>query len=141
DGLALQALWALYVSDGLDDTLAGKLLTHPNTDVRTWTVRLLGDAKSVAPAIAARLRELARSEANPTVRSQLACTCQRLPGKDALPIVRELLQHTEDAEDPHIPLLLWWAIEAKADSDREQVLELLDTPVAWHNALIRDFLV
>src|SRR5205823_7245404 len=70
-----------------------------------------------------------------------ACTCKRLPGKDALPILRELLQHAEDAADPHIPLLLWWAIEDKAVSDREQVVQLLDTAAAWQNPLIRQFIV
>jgi putative membrane-bound dehydrogenase-like protein len=141
DSLALQALWALYVSGGFDDVLALKLLTHPNADVRTWTVRFLGDAKKTSLAIRTRLTGLARTETNATVRSQLACTCKRLPGRDALPIIRQLLQHSEDVDDPHIPLLLWWAIEDKAVSDREQVLELLDSPAAWQNPLTRQFIV
>jgi putative membrane-bound dehydrogenase-like protein len=141
DQLALEALWALYVSGGFDDTLAATLLTHPNEDVRTWTIRLLGDAKGVSPDIQRRLVEAARSDTSCTVRSQLACTCKRLPATDALPIVRELLQRSEDVQDPHIPLLLWWAIEDKAISDREQVLGLLDTPAAWQTTLIRRFIV
>src|SRR5262249_52398193 len=36
-----------------------------------------------------------------------------------LPILRELLQRSEDAKDPHIPMLLWWAIENKALAARE----------------------
>jgi putative membrane-bound dehydrogenase-like protein len=141
DAVALQALWALYVSGGFDDALAEKLLHHANADVRTWTIRLLGDAKKISPAIQMRMTELARTETSCTVRSQLACTCKRLPGKDALPIVRALLRHTEDVDDPHIPLLLWWAIEDKAVSDRERVLQLLDSPAAWQNPLIRRFIV
>ena len=47
------------------------------------------------------------------VRSQLACSAKRLPGHDALPLVFALISHDEDADDIHIPLLLWWAIEAK----------------------------
>jgi putative heme-binding domain-containing protein len=141
DGLALQALWALYVSGGFDVALAGKLLTHPNADVRTWAVRLLGDAKKVSPGIQRDLTELAHTETSCTVRSQLACTCKRLPGKDALPIVHELMQHSEDVDDPHIPLLLWWAIEDKAVSARERVLHLLDSPAAWQNPLLRRFIV
>jgi putative membrane-bound dehydrogenase-like protein len=141
DPLALEALWALYVSGGFNDSLAENLLGHAHTDVRAWTVRLLGDAKKVSPTIRARFIEMARSEPSCTVRSQLACTCKRLPGKDALPIVRELLSHSEDAEDPHIPLLLWWAIEDKAVSDREAVLELLASTTAWQNRLLRQFIV
>ncbi|HLJ93896.1 MAG TPA: ThuA domain-containing protein, partial [Gemmataceae bacterium] len=141
DSLALQALWALYVSDGWDEPLAERLLSHANADVRTWTIRLLGDAKKVAPAIKARLTEMARTETSCTVRSQLACTCKRLPGKDALPILRSLFEHPEDADDPHIPLLLWWAIEDKAVSDREQVVQMLEPAAAWQNRLIRQFIV
>jgi putative membrane-bound dehydrogenase-like protein len=139
--LALEALWALYVSGGFDDLLAGKLLDHANEDVRTWTVRLLGDARKVTPAIHERLVQLAQSDASPRVRSQLACSARRLPGKDCLPIVRALLQRKEDVNDPQIPLLLWWAIESKAISDRALVLKLLDTPAAWRTPLTAKFIV
>jgi putative membrane-bound dehydrogenase-like protein len=141
DALALQALWALYVSGGFDDSLAEKLLSHANVDVRTWTVRLLGDAKKVSADIRTRLLALARTEPSCVVRSQLACTCKRLPGRDAVPIIRELLQHAADADDPHIPLLLWWAVEDKAVSDRDAVLQLLASPAAWQNRLLRQCIV
>jgi putative membrane-bound dehydrogenase-like protein len=137
----LQALWALYVSGGFDEAVAETLLRHSDADVRAWTIRLLGDDKRVSPALAAHLREVARTDPSCTVRSQLACTCKRLPGKDALPIVRELLQRTEDLRDPFIPLLLWWAIENKAESDRDQLIALLDAPEAWHNPLVRQVLI
>src|SRR5262249_29212553 len=39
--LQLQALWALYVSGGFTDSVAEKLLNHPNAHVRRWTVRFL----------------------------------------------------------------------------------------------------
>jgi len=139
--LALESLWALYVSGGLDDAFALKLLGHANEDVRTWTVRLLCDPKKVSPSIAARLAELAKGETSPTVRSQLACSAKRLPGKDGLPIVRELLRHNEDQGDPHIPLLLWWAVEDKAIRDRELVLALLASPDDWKVPLIRQVII
>jgi putative membrane-bound dehydrogenase-like protein len=139
--LALEALWALYVSGGFDETLAGKLLEHPNEDVRTWTVRLLGDGKKVSEPMRARLVSRARADASATVRSQLACTSKRLPARDGLPIVRELLKRKEDVNDPHIPLLLWWAVEVKAVSAREQVLGLLDTAAAWHTPLTQRFIL
>jgi putative membrane-bound dehydrogenase-like protein len=141
DDLALQALWALYVSGGFEDSLAAVLLQHPNSYVRSWTVRLLGDARKVAPGIRDRLVGLARTETSWVVRSQLACTCKRLPGKDCLQIVKVLLERTEDTRDPNIPLLLWWAIEDKAASDRTEVLRLLECPGAWKNRLIRETIV
>jgi len=83
---------------------------------------------------------VARSDSSPTVRSQLACSAKRLPGQDCLPIVRQLLQRREDVDDPHIPLLLWWAIEDKAISDRPQVLALFAAAEAWRQPLIRGVL-
>jgi putative membrane-bound dehydrogenase-like protein len=139
--LALECLWALYVSGGFDDPTAARLLDHSSQDVRTWAVRLLGDARRVSPTIQARLIRLAQREQSSAVRSQLACTCKRLPGNDALPILRELLKRDEDEQDPHIPLLLWWAIEDKAASDREQVLHLLAAQTAWSSPIIRNFIV
>jgi putative membrane-bound dehydrogenase-like protein len=136
--LALESLWALYVSGGFDDAIALKLFGHVNEDVRTWTIRLLADAKKVSPAIEKVLVNAALTDKSPTVRSQLACSAKRLPAKDCLPIVRELLKRDEDVNDPHIPLLLWWAIEDKAISDRALVLELLDVPAAWKRPITRE---
>src|SRR5207247_842987 len=83
--LALQSLWALYVSGGFDEKLARDLLKHPNENVRAWTVRLLGDSRKVSATTQKRLVDTARSEASPIVRAQLACSAKRLPGEDALP--------------------------------------------------------
>lgn len=88
-----------------------------------------------------RLIALAKRETSPVVRSQLACSSKRLPAAEGLPIVRELLRHSEDIGDTHIPLLLWWAIEDKAIAHRDQVLALLDTPEAWRLPLVKRFLL
>jgi putative heme-binding domain-containing protein len=109
--------------------------------VRAWTVRLLGDRRQVAPPFESRLVELARREPSPTVRSQLACTCKRLPGRVALPVVEGLLGQSEDVGDPHIPLLLWWAIEDKAVSDWDRVLKLVDSAEAWNRPITRAVVV
>jgi putative membrane-bound dehydrogenase-like protein len=133
----LQALWALYVSGGFNDALAEKLLGHGNPDVRRWTVRFLGDECRVSPALTKRLAELAASEPDAVVRSQLACSARRLPAKDGLPIVRRILERNLDGNDPHISLLLWWAVEAHAVGAREQVLEMFGTAEAWREPLVR----
>jgi putative membrane-bound dehydrogenase-like protein len=139
--LALEALWALYISSGFDEAFARRLLHHANEHVRAWTVRLLGDDQHVSVETRECLIALARRETSPVVRSQLACSSKRLPAADALPIIRELLRHSEDIDDPHIPLLLWWAIEDKAIAHRTQVLALLETPDAWRLPLVKHFLL
>ncbi len=70
-------------------------------------------------------------------RSQLACSARRLPAAEALPIVRNLIDHDEDARDIHIPLLLWWAIEAKAASDRDAVLAMFRDPALWDRPIVK----
>ena len=140
--LALEALWAFYASGGWNDEIAVRLVDHPSADVRAWTVRLIGDDRRALPAaLHGRLLQLAAREPSPTVRSQLACTSKRLSGADALPIVEKLLRRGEDQNDPHIPLLLWWAIEDKAISDRAQVLDLLASSEMWQQPIVHGTIV
>ncbi len=140
--LSLEALWALHSSGGWSNALALRLLDHPSADVRAWTVRLVGDdRRALPPQIAARLTALAATEPSPTVRSQLACTCKRLAAADGLPIVAQLLRRNEDANDAHIPLLLWWAIENKAATDHQRVLDLLSESTVWQLPLVRGTIV
>jgi putative membrane-bound dehydrogenase-like protein len=137
---ALEATWALASTGGFDDAAAVRLLVHPNDDVRAWAVRLAGDAKAVSPAVRGAMLVLARTDPSVTVRCQLACTAKRLPAADGLALVRELLARDEDAGDPFVPMLLWWAVEDKAVSDRDRVLSLLDTPAAWRRPIVEKFL-
>jgi putative heme-binding domain-containing protein len=134
---ALEALWGLNLSAGFDDGLAAQTLGHPDPYVRLWTVRLLGDANKVAPALVQRLAELARTEPNVEVRSQLACSAKRLPAADGLPIVRNLLARDEDVGDPHLPLLLWWAIESKCASNPDRILALFEDAGVWQLPMVR----
>jgi putative membrane-bound dehydrogenase-like protein len=136
--LALEALWAVNLSGGWEDNFALRQLNHPDEYVRCWTVRLLGDAKTVTPTIQAKLLELARNETSVEVRSQLASSCKRLPANDALPIIRELLLRSEDVNDLHAPLLLWWAIESKVKTDLPLLLKTLKDPALWDSPLFNE---
>src|SRR5262249_45354238 len=62
---------------------------------------------------------------------------RRLPARDALPIISNLLARDEDASDIHIPLLLWWAIESKCGSDPDAVLGLFADKGLWERPLVR----
>jgi putative membrane-bound dehydrogenase-like protein len=139
--LALEALWAVNHCGGLDEEFALKTIGHENPFVRYWTVRLLGDAKAVSPAVQQKLASLARGEGNGEVRSQLASSAKRIPASDALPVIRELVLRSEDVDDKHIPLLLWWAIESKAVSGRSQLLDLLKESPLWNAPMMRKHIV
>jgi len=141
ENLALEAFWAVHASGGFDDAFALQTLSHPNEMIRYWTIRLLGDRKRVTPAQQATLLAIAKSEPAAEVRAQLASSVTRLPGKDALPITRELLLHAEDVGDKHIPLLLWWAVESKCISDRDAILRMLEDSTFWHAPLVQKFII
>lgn len=134
---ALELLWALHGSGGLDAPSALHLLDHKDPFVRLWTARLLGDENTVTPEIAQKLADVAEHEPNVEARAQFACTAKRLPAKQDLPIVRALLDHDEDTADPRQPLLLWWAIEAKAVSDRDAVLGMFRDSPLWDRAVVK----
>jgi putative membrane-bound dehydrogenase-like protein len=135
--LALESLWVLHAGGGFDDTLGMQLLAHATEHVRAWTVRFLGDACRVSPEIARSLAELAGAEPSVVVRGQLASTAKRLPGGDALPIIAALAARDEDAGDPHLPWLIWWAVEDKALDQMPAMVDLFGSG-AWSHPLMRD---
>lgn len=141
EGLQLQALWALYVSGGFTDSLAEKLLRHANPHVRRWTVCFLGDEGRVSAQLAVHLANVAATEPHAVVRSQLLCSAKRLPAKDSLPIVAAILRRNLDRDDPHIPLLAWWAIEAHAITARDLVLRTFGTLQSWRMPLVREVIL
>lgn len=132
---ALEALWALNLSGGFTDTAAMIGISHTDPFVRMWTVRLCGDNPTMAAAVFDELVRLAGSEKNPEVRSQVAATARRLPGKDAIRLISALLKH-DDAGDPDIPLQTWWALEANALSEREAILKLFEDKAIWSSQTV-----
>lgn len=163
---SLGALWALYQGFGLDDPTALIALQHKYPVVRYWAVRLICDDigfvhKRTALELADSLGELENGpsrapdelfqaileltarEDNAEVRSQIAGSARRLPVDQALPLVAALLKHDEDINDRYVPLLCWWALEIKLDSDRDAVLALLEDsqlrsePMVVHHILSR----
>src|SRR5262249_10643812 len=125
DEPALQALWTLYVSGGFTEAFGRELLSHRRAHARRCTVRLLGDDGRLEPATARELKRLAEQDSSPVVRGQLACTARRLPAADALPGIRALICRDMDANDPHIPLVLWWAGERDALAARRDARALV----------------
>lgn len=139
--VALEALWALHLSNGFDDVAAMTALRHSDPYVRMWVVRLLGDQKDASKEIAEELIRLSASESHPETRSQLAASAKRFPARVAIPIIKNLLMNDNDASDPDIPLQLWWAIESKSISDRSQVVSLFRDGMIWKKEIVSQFIL
>jgi putative membrane-bound dehydrogenase-like protein len=113
DAHQLRGLWGLYAVGAFDEPFARKCLGHASPWVRSWAVRLLGEAGKVSAKVLERFEEMARSDRAPEVRLQLASTAQKLKGQDTLPLLHHLMNHKEDATDPCLPLMIWWAYEPR----------------------------
>lgn len=154
---ALGALWALHQGASLDDATAILALQHKDAAVRLWAVRLLGDeygiqrnlglpperteAYPLPTPVYEAMVGVARVEGDAEVRSQLAATTRRLENSQAFPLLAALLTHDEDADDPYIPLLCWWVLEAHIPSATTDVIDLFRIPSLWENALVKQHLL
>src|SRR5205823_470917 len=78
------------------------------------------------------------SEPSVHVRSQWASSAKRIPAPESMRVVFSLLQHDEDAADIHVPLLLWWAIEAHCEKDRDKVLDIFRESPLWNAKLVQE---
>jgi putative membrane-bound dehydrogenase-like protein len=136
--LALEALWALYVSGGFNESFAGEVLEHANPHIRRWVVRFLGDEGKVSAALGRRLARLAASETNLVVRSQLASSAQRFAPAVALPIIEALVLRDIDRHDAHIPLLLWWAVERHVLAARDPLVRFFASNEARWSPVARE---
>jgi putative heme-binding domain-containing protein len=138
---ALEALWVLNLLDPHFEENWLVASQHENPAVRLWVVRLLADRQAL-PRSDAVLDRVAR-ETNREVLSQWASTAKRVPAPLGLRVAMALFSRDELADDPYIPLLLWWAVEAHAgnSSGRELILDLLQDQAIWHAKMAPSYLI
>jgi len=146
DSRQLEALWAYGRIAGIDALAADEELLQAlrhcsSSPVRRWLVRLLGDHHATEPAAIAVLMQLALHEQDPRARAQLAATAKRIPGDEGLKLAINLIvaDLPQDREDPLIPLLLWWAVEAHCDRSHASLVDQItgNMPL-WQSALYRE---
>ena len=137
DVLAVRTVWGVYASGGFDEPFASQMLAQRHEAIRAWTVRFLGDGKSVSPAMAAQLAALADNDPSPMVAAQLACSARRLPADVGLDIVAAIARRDAWAGDAYIPLLCWWGVEQHVRTNASLVLNLfasMESAQASHRA-------
>ncbi len=123
----LRSLWALQSAGGTGAPFLRSLLSHSSEYVRTWAIRFLLDDVTTAagdPATVQALVSLAATETSASVRLSLASALQRVPAADRSALARPLLLHAGDAADHNLPQMLWYGIEALAETDAPALAEL-----------------
>ena len=111
----LRLLWSLHATGGLKPADALQLLVRSmatkQDNFRAWTIQLLCEDHQPGDAALKEFARLAKEDPSPVVRLYLASACQRLTVAERTPIVEALLAHAEDATDPNLPLMYWYATE------------------------------
>lgn len=105
----LRALWALHVTEGLDEALLMSLLEKGSEYVRAWAVQLAAEDGKVTEGMLAKFVALAEKDDSALIRRYLASAAGRLENRKVL--LMALASRAEDAEDQNIPQLLWYAAE------------------------------
>ncbi|MDA7632972.1 c-type cytochrome [bacterium] len=136
--IRLRAFWTLNVMNRLSESELITWLQDPNEHLRRWAVRFLSDRTTPGEEAQSTLANLASIEASAKVRLELASALQRLSKRWALPLAKGLLQHGEDAQDPYIPLMIWYGIEPLLRDDPTTSLQLAAVSKIGK---IREFLV
>jgi putative heme-binding domain-containing protein len=119
----LHALWALIGGGPLEAEFHAWLLDHGDATFRAWGVRSAGNQGRVAPAIRARLAELAHDRA-PDVLLQVAIAARKVEGLDALPILVDVVAACGD--DKLIPAIAWANLHALLPTDGARFVRLIE---------------
>jgi putative membrane-bound dehydrogenase-like protein len=121
----LRAAWALQVIGGLDSDLVDQLLADAAPHVRGWAIQLALD--HVAPELSRFLPKwvaMAGKDPEPVVRLYLASAAGRIAPAERWELLAALMKHPEDAEDPNLPHMYWYAAEPLAEVDTRRALRL-----------------
>jgi putative membrane-bound dehydrogenase-like protein len=131
----------------LPDSFLDKMLDHPEVpkkfeaDRRVWMFRNWDSLGLVRTEHLERIASWLAYEDSATVRLQIASSC-RLYARtlDPSSVLHKLMGFKEDATDPVIPLMLWWAYEPKLAANAKAELAWLQANAAG-NPLITDHIL
>ena len=122
--VTLRLLWTLHGMSGLNEEVIKMCLLHDDPYVRAWTIQLATEDENPSPASLAKFAEMAKSDPSPIVRLYLASAVQRLKTAACWPILEGLVSHEEDATDPNLPYMVWYAAEPFAQTDPSRAIAL-----------------
>ncbi len=127
----LRALWALHVTDGISPALIHSVADEDDEYLRAWAIQiaipevLSGQQPRALPKLAvAKLLDLARNDESSLVRLYIASALQRIPHSQRWQIADALLQHSEDADDHNLPLMIWYGVEPLVPVDPSRAMDL-----------------
>jgi len=124
EDIRLRALWTLWITNNIGaDRLVG-LLADDHQYVRGWAVQFLEEDGQPSTKAIQAMTALAKNEGSPIVRRYLAGALQRIDEDNRWDMASALIKYSEDADDPNIPLMLWFGIEPLVADQPERALAL-----------------
>ncbi|MEZ0275063.1 MAG: PVC-type heme-binding CxxCH protein, partial [Roseimicrobium sp.] len=119
----LKSQWALEMMGASQPDTIGTPPADVDESINVFAIRaLLGKALSAESV--GHLVTAAKSTKSAVLRRELASLLQRLPLAQRGDIAKGLITRKEDAEDPMIPLLIWYGIEQLVAEDPQQGIAL-----------------
>ena len=125
DSNALRAMWALNSIGGADEKWLLKQTHHGNEHIRTWAIKLLCDHGELSNATKTRFIQMAGKDTAGLVQLHLACALQKLPLAERWPLATALVSHTTYAEDPVLPLMVWYGLNPAVQENPTEAIKLV----------------
>jgi putative membrane-bound dehydrogenase-like protein len=125
--VSLRGIWALHAIGGLTPEFLVQVLKSPNPWLRGWGIQLGMENPEKNLIKLNDLVSLLESETSPIVRRYGVSATLRVSASARLELMAALLTHPEDATDPNLPYLYWYAIEAIATSQPQVAMQLAIT--------------
>lgn len=133
----LDALWSLHQLGAFSDELSWQLLRDTNAYVRGWVVQLRSEQGLPPGRWEEELVRLAKSDDSPVVRRYCASAVPRAPEDVAWKTIEALAQHSEDATDRNLPLLIWQGLAPRMTNQIDRAFSLAQ---ATHVPLLADLI-
>ena len=121
----LRALWALYITGGLEEAWLLEQTHDESEPVRVWAIKLLTDEGRVSEQALGRFVEMAGSDLAGLVQLHLASTLRLLPLAKRWALAKPMVSHRVFADDPVLPLMIWYGINPAVGADRAEAVQLL----------------
>ena len=121
----LRALWALYITGGLEEAWLLEQSHDESEPVRVWAIKLLTDEGRVSEQALGRFVEMAGSDLAGLVQLHLASTLRLLPLAKRWALAKPMVSHRVFADDPVLPLMIWYGINPAVGADRAEAVQLL----------------
>ncbi len=123
----LRALWTLHVTQGLSEKELNDLLENSDENIRSWTIQLLTESKTVSTTTLEIFAKMAKNDPSALVRLYLTSGMIRLAPSQRWEVMEALVQKSEDATDHNLPLMYWYAAEPLAEIDVKRALAMAES--------------